>query len=220
METLTHRYRKSSFLTATLLFCQLMSANAVVYYSRATGNFSTPATWSAVGCGGAASLVVPGASDDIVICAGFTVSVTANAPIKNITIQNGGTLQTGTAGAGANRTLTVSGTFSIQNGGLYIHNNNQLASTTIFAGTEVFNPSGTIRIDKWSSTVDQIVTGVSSNFGNLTLNWNPGLLYWNNHGLGFTRTVQGNLIVQNNCATYLDNVAGNRTFKKTFLTNA
>lgn len=212
MEKVYRKYWKSFILTVTIMIWQVLSAHAVVYFARASGNFSAAGTWSSVACGGAASAVVPGAADDIIVCSGFTVSVTANAPIKNITIQNGGVLQTGTAGGGANKTLTVSGTFSIQNGGLYIHNNNQLAATTIFAGNEVFSPASTIRVDKWSSTADQIVTGVASNFGNLTLNWNPGLFYWNNHGLGFTRTVQGNLIVQNACATYLDNVAGNRIF--------
>lgn len=199
-------------LILVLFFCSLNSSKAAIYYSRATGNFSAVATWSTVACGGAAAITTPGALDDIIICAGNVVSVTANAPIKNIAVQTGGTLQTGTAGGGANKTLTVSGTFTIQSGGLYIHNNNQLAPITIFAGTEVFNVGSTVRIDSWSGTADFLVTGLASNFGNLILSWNPGMFYWNNQGLGFTRIITGNFTVQNGCATYLDALAGNTIF--------
>jgi hypothetical protein len=188
------------------------SANSATYYSRASGNFNTATTWSTAGCGGIAAATVPGAADSAVICNGYTVSVTANAPVKSVTILSGGILQTGTTGGGANKTLTLTGTFNIQDGGLYIHNNNADADQTIFAGTEIFTLNSTIRVDAWSGTADPFITGINSNFGNLTLNWNPGAFYWNNQGLGFTRTIARSFIVQGGCATYLDANAGNVTF--------
>ena len=84
-------YTFRQVIILVLFFCSLNSSKAAIYYSRATGNFSAVATWSTVACGGAAAITTPGALDDIIICAGNVVSVTANAPIKNITVLNGGT---------------------------------------------------------------------------------------------------------------------------------
>ena len=192
-------------------FLTLNSSQAVTYYSRTSGNWNVASTWSTVSCGGVAAAGFPGAADIVYICNGHTISVVANGNVNSVIIQSGGTLRTGTSGGGANRTLTISGNFNILNGGMYIHNNNQLASSTIFNGTEYFEANSTIRVDSWSGTGNNLITGCNSNFGHVILNWNPGLFYWNNNGLGYTRTVDGSLTVSNGCATYLDNTAGDKT---------
>ncbi len=201
-----------------LCVLSVTTSHALTYYSRATGNWNAATTWSTAGCGGAAAASTPTTNDIVYICNSHTVSVTANVTVNSVTIQSGGTLQTGTTGGGANRTVTINGNFVILNGGTYIHNNNQVAATTIFNGTENFEPTSTFRVDAWSGTGASLVTGCTSNFGHVTLNWNPGLFYWNNNGLGYTRTIAGTFTVNTNCATYLDNSAGNKTFSINQLT--
>ncbi len=218
-------YGKEPYMRLKHLFSLLVlfaltatTGHAITYYSRATGNWNAATTWSTAGCGGAAAAGTPTTNDVVFICNGNTVSVTANVTVNSVTIQNGGTLQTGTTGGGANRTVTINGNFVILNGGTYIHNNNQVAATTIFNGTENFEPTSTFRVNAWSGTGASLVTGCSSNFGHVTLNWNPGLFYWNNNGLGYTRTIAGTFTVNTNCATYLDNTAGSKTFSINQLT--
>lgn len=196
------------FIGTVLVFLLLSNmAQAVTYYSRVTGNWNSNTTWSTAGCGGASAGATPGPGDIVFICAAHTVSVTSNVTTMNVTINGGGQLTTGTTGGGANKTVTITGTFTILAGGTYNHNNNQNASTTIFAGTESFAATSTIIITSWSNDTDRLITGVSSNFGNLTLSYNAGAFIWQNDGLGYTRTIQGNFIVNAGCNTLLDQSA-------------
>ncbi|MBK7966470.1 MAG: hypothetical protein IPK10_15110 [Bacteroidetes bacterium] len=199
-------------LISLFLMVTCFNVNAATFYSRQTGNWSQSSTWSTASCGGASASSTPSTNDVVFICNTHTVSVTANSNVTSVTVQNGGTLTTGTTGGGANKTLTISGNFILLSGGTYIHNNNQVAATTIFAGTESFAVGSNFRVTKWSATTAPIVTGCTSNFGNLSLEWNPGAFYWNNDGLGYTRTILGNFSVINNCATYLDVANGNKVF--------
>lgn len=187
------------------------SANAITYYSRQTGDWDQATTWSTVACGGVAAGAFPAAGDIAFVCGTHTVSVTANVTTMDVTVNSTGYLRTGTAGGGANRTITITGTFTILGGGTYEHNNNQVASTTIFAGVEAFAATSNIIITTWSADTDRLITGCGSNFGNLTLNYNPGAFIWQNDGLGFTRTIQGNLTVSAVTNTFLDQSAANIT---------
>ncbi len=201
------------FLRLLLLFILITkSSYSVNYYTRASGNWSVASNWSTVSCGGAAAATTPGAGDVAFICAGYNIGVNVNTTVASINIQNGGVLQTGTSLLGANKTLTITGTFVIANGGTYIHNNTQVASTTVFAGTESFAAASIFQVNDWSGIADMLITGCNSNFGHLNLNWDSGLSWWNNNGLGYTRTIAGTLTVSSSCATYLDNTAGNKTF--------
>ena len=71
------------------------TANAATFYSRATGNWTAPATWSQIGYGGAASATYPGQSGagDVVFISGHTVTVTVTPPnsIGAITLNQLGT---------------------------------------------------------------------------------------------------------------------------------
>ena len=137
-----HKWIVSSMFMM-LLF---VGADAATFYSRQTGNWSQTTTWSTGSCGGGAAASVPTTNDIVFICNTHVVSVTANANVNSVTVQNGGTLTTGTSGGGANKTLTISGNFILLNGGTYVHNNNQVAATTVFAGNETFEANSTLRI--------------------------------------------------------------------------
>lgn len=186
--------------------------SAATFYSRISGNWNAATTWSTVSCGGAAAATVPGAADVVFVCNTHAVSVTANTNVTSITIQNGGTLRTGTSGGGANKSVTVSGNFIILDGGTYLHNNDQVAAATIFNGTESFSANSNFVVEKWSSNATPLINGCNSNFGNLRLSWDPGNFYWNNNGLGYIRTITGNFTVNNVCATYLDTASSAKTF--------
>ncbi|QKG58226.1 T9SS type A sorting domain-containing protein [Hymenobacter sp. BRD128] len=72
------------------------------FYSRTTGNWETPATWSTTGYNGAAATTVPGAGNPVFIgsaanSAYHTVNVTANtAKSGSLVIDRGSTLDVGT----------------------------------------------------------------------------------------------------------------------------
>jgi hypothetical protein len=195
-----------------LLFIALLlsfKSIAATYYSRASGDFALAATWSSVSCAGAASATIPGVADSVVICNGFTVSVVSSLTVKSVTVLAGGTLDNGPTAGNLSRTLTVTGTLNVQNGATLILRSKSQASTTLFAGTELFGSSSTLRVIEWSDANEPLITGVSSNLGRVILAWNPGTFYWNNNGLGSTRIIQSDFILQNGCATLLNNVAGN-----------
>lgn len=198
-------------LLVMLLVITAGTAGATTYYSRATGAWSSSSTWSTTGCGGASAIGTPTVGDIVFICSSNTVTVTANVTVANVTINTGGYLITGGTGGGANKTVTITGTFTINSGGTYEHNNNQLASSTVFAGTEVFSATSNFIVTSWSDDIDRLITGCGSNFGNLTLNWNPGSFIWQNDGLGSTRIIQGNFIVGTACQTLLDQSTANIT---------
>ncbi len=79
----------------SLVFCLgSTSAFSFVYYSRVNGgNWSSPATWSTdavLQCTGAAAGTIPGPTDDVFICSGFTVIFdTGVGPqtISNLTVR-------------------------------------------------------------------------------------------------------------------------------------
>ncbi len=183
-------------------------SEAVTYYTRVTGNWNALTTWSTVGCGGAMAAAFPAAGDDIIVCVGTTVTVNINTTVANVTINNGGTLQNG-GGSTTNRTLTVTGTLNVLSGGTLIQNSIINASTSLFAGTEIFNSGSTVTVSNWSSISTPLVTNVSSNFSHLNLNWNQGVNWWNNQGLGSVKTIGGNLAVGANCKTFLDSSTAN-----------
>ncbi len=201
--------KKNIFFSLVLfVFLNTLQVGAATYYARVTGNWNALTTWSTVGCGGAMAATFPTAADDVIICVGTTVTVNINTTVANLTINSGGTLQNG-GGSTTNRSLTVTGTLTVSNGGTLIQNSTVTASASLFAGTEVFGSTSTVTVSNWSSYSVPLINGVGSNFGHLNLNWNPGLNWWKNQGLGVTRTIQGNFTIGTNCQTYLDSSAAN-----------
>lgn len=108
-----------------------------------------------------------------------------------VVIENGGTMTSSSA-----ITIPLTGTFQVDNGGTYIHNNTGTASSTIFQGTEVFGTSSNVRIDNWTNTSTVIITGVSLPFGNLEINWNGGAT-WSQAMTGAIDLTAGNFTITN-----------------------
>ena len=66
------------------------------YYTRATGNWEDPNTWSTTGFNGTAASVKPGAGNPVFIETGRVVTVTASGALSgSLEIANGGTLDLG-----------------------------------------------------------------------------------------------------------------------------
>lgn len=201
--------RKLNTRLLALLLWFVMSqapAGAATYYVRVTGLWNALTTWSTVGCGSTIATVLPGPADDVIVCGGNTLTVNINATVNSITILNNGIMQNGGAST-TNRSVTVAGTLNVNNGGTLIQNSILNAATTLFSGTEIFGTSSTFTVTNWSGVTQPLITNVSSGFGNVNLNWNTGLLYWNNQGLGFTRAINGNFSVGAACMTWLDSTA-------------
>ncbi len=122
-----------SILGSTQLFAQ-------TYYSRATGDWNNPNTWSTVACGGTAAATIPTTTSNVIICTGNTVTLNIAATCNNLTVNNTGTLQI------TNFNFTVNQTTTINTGGM-IDDNDQGGSNTyatiINNGTFTANLAGT-----------------------------------------------------------------------------
>ncbi|MBL4578049.1 MAG: hypothetical protein JKX74_06215, partial [Flavobacteriales bacterium] len=84
-------WKKALGLVALLFFTVSLSAQTT-YYSRQDGDWDVAATWSTIACGDAIAAGTPGAGDDIVICAGDTVTMVVNTTLRHLTINSNGTL--------------------------------------------------------------------------------------------------------------------------------
>ncbi len=203
--------KKLGFLLLLLCLAVIQPAQAATYYAVTSGNWNSTTTWSTGGCGTFITpAITPGAGDNVVVCLGITVVVNINVSVVNVTVNNGGILQNG-GGSTTNRSLTVTGTLNINNGGTLIQNSVLNATTTLFAGTEVFGPTSTVTVSNWYLATQPLITAVGSNFGNVNLNWNTAANWWNNQGLGVTRSIQGYLSVGSACQTFLDSTSANIT---------
>ncbi|HTA27145.1 MAG TPA: hypothetical protein VK809_05120, partial [Bacteroidia bacterium] len=120
---------KNRFYSALLIcFGVLLSANsfATTYFARASGNWATVGTWSSISSGGASCGCTPAAGDNVVIDAGFTVTVAASASITNITI---GTTANGAGTLTVNSALAASGSVTFGTTGT-INGSNTLTLST------------------------------------------------------------------------------------------
>ncbi len=182
-----------------LLFSSGVKAGS--YYSIANGNWTCPATWSQVGCGGAVSGTAPGAGDDVTICAGTTVAVQGGGCVawnnslthcNNLAINNSGTLNfnvaattlnvgagltmngtSATSGTGATRIMNVAGAFIVSGG-----------ATATISGIQI-NVTGATTVTgslNWSSSTgtkslnnDVTISGTWTNTGNSPITIAGGL---------------------------------------------
>lgn len=154
------------------------NAGGATFTSIANGNWSSAATWS----GG---VVPPSCASDIVINHTITADVAGYA--NNLTINSTGNLV-------SSNPVTVTGTFLMNSGATYTHANLSAASTTIFAGTESFNAASTIIVNNWFNANVPLATGVSGDFGNITIN--ASLANWDQDGMFAPARIKGTLTVQ------------------------
>lgn len=186
-------------LKCVILFCCLeffpCFSFSATYYSRTTGDWDVAATWSTVGCGGAAAASAPGATDDAVICNGNTVTATADFTILHLTVDAGGRFDDGgfrptlTGNLVVNGTIISSGRIQLTGSGttidglgsfnasdrVEITNNKTISSTAdiTFSGTGQFSAIGTPTItNNGKVTLDGQLSGggVWTQGANSTLN--------------------------------------------------
>ncbi len=133
-----------------------------------------------------AEWIVSGVGLKVVVESGGTLKITVASPIVSLIINSGGTVQ-----ADAAITIGSSGTFQIDDGGTYVHNNSVAYGGSIFRGTESFDPASTVILNNSNTTGPSGVT-----FGNLTINFttDPGGMV---NCQGGITTTDGNLTIQN-----------------------
>lgn len=160
-------------------------------YAVNNGNWNSTNTWSATSCSGASSAAVPTAADDVIICNGRTVTLTAAAAAKSIVLETGGAnvnlnhnagvaLTVGTGGVTINGATNSNGSkiwsigagSAIVNGPVTLNggsNNNRTAQINLTSGTLDMNGSLSFSSSAESNFIQ--ATGAANIFlsGNLTL---------------------------------------------------
>ncbi|PJJ09954.1 hypothetical protein CLU83_3337 [Flavobacterium sp. 1] len=132
---------KSQILAAFLfsLFMQITAFGATITSTGTGGNWNSGSSW----VGG----IVPTAADDVVIASGGTVTITADAAAKSISVS--GTLMANDGVVFTVGSSTTSGNFTVNSGGNFSTANGSGLSTVIVYGNYINN--GTT--DFWKSTV-------------------------------------------------------------------
>src|SRR3954451_25287104 len=111
------------FCTAVLFFLFISTqANATVYYSPASGPWTTSSTWSLSSGGAAISSGFPDAGDDVIIEGGYTVTIAASG-VENVyaaSVVIGGSSSSGTLSypnGNPPSSLTITGDLTIGGSG-------------------------------------------------------------------------------------------------------
>jgi autotransporter-associated beta strand protein len=168
---------------------ELMPKGYITYYSKGSLAPEVLTNWSLTTDGTGASPTNFTSPARFVIQNGHTITTGAAWTLSgtNTTLQilNGGMLVSTFA-----VTMPASGTFQIDNGGLYKHDNVSAWGSTIFNGTEVFGNSSTVEINKTNTNLP-----INSSYGNLTidLSVDPGSAL---SFAGNLTTVNGNFVVR------------------------
>lgn len=197
-----------------LLFISLSGSlfgNGTTYYSQGSFDPGQLTSWGSLLIGGIAPSSFTNAGDVFVIQAGHNMTTTAawvvGAAGSILQIQSGGTLT-------GNNSIILTGTFRIDNGGKYIHNNNNpIASTpntSIWSGAESFAANSTVEIQNWINDLAMIPSGIA--WGNLVINLT--------HDLGGSWNQAGNITnVQGNLQIISSGIASGEEFRITGNTN-
>jgi len=118
------------------VFSFSISLSQTTYYSRVTGNWSLPSTWSTAGCGGVKAVSIPGANDNVVICSGHIVTLDSDYAVNDITINASATLN-----HQPNDHLSLNGNYT--NNGTETGGNNA-SQLRLTGSSKVINGSGDI----------------------------------------------------------------------------
>jgi hypothetical protein len=165
---------------------EIMPKGYITYYSKGSLAPNTEGNWSRTPDGLGASPANFTSPARFVIQNGHTMTTSAAwSTNSTLQIENGGTLVSTFA-----VTIPATGTFQIDNGGLYKHDNANAWGSSIFQGTEVFGNSSTVEINKTNTSLPN-----NSSYGNLTidLSVDPGAVL---SFAGNLTTVNGNFIVK------------------------
>jgi hypothetical protein len=150
-------------VTLMFFFVSPLFLYSATFYTRQTGNWSDPNTWSTVACNGAAASSVPGAGDDVIItCSNNarTVTVDGNYTCRDLTIgtaNQNAIIQINTVG----NSLTITGVLTFNTA-----NNNR--TYRLNAGPGIVNINGTF--GGWGTTGTNEIR-----IGSGTLNVTPAI---------------------------------------------
>ncbi|HRD07765.1 MAG TPA: hypothetical protein PK037_09370, partial [Saprospiraceae bacterium] len=155
------------YMVLALAVCSVSNLFGATYYSQGSVTPSTTTNWNTNRAGGGSSPSGFNIANDVfVIQNGHNMTTSAAWSISGsnskLQIESGGTL-TATFAV----TIASNGTFQIDNGGTYIHNNTGAGSSTIFAGTESFASNSLVELRNYQNGV---AIPASIVFGNLTIN--------------------------------------------------
>ena len=194
-------------ISKSIIFCMLLlvvgvgSVNGATITAKATGNWSSSATWS----GG-----VPGPGSDVVIPSSYIVTLDANtAALNSLNIASGGQLTTTGAYTVSATTISINGYYKNGSTGTITCPTMNVAANATY---EHFIDGGTIPTATWDIKSNCLITGAtgttnlssgySQNFGNFT--WScPGQTTYiaigttGGNGTNTTMSILGNLLVDN-----------------------
>jgi fibronectin-binding autotransporter adhesin len=189
------------------------------YFTRANGNWNAVATWSTAGCGGAAAAAFPVAGEDVTICSGNTVTLTAAAAAGSITF-NAHAANSGITLAGF--TLTVSGAVSMNaatgssTGTLSVGTGTLNAGSLTISGSNSNNFNNAVTVSTGTITVTGNVTFNSGNRADTAVLSTTGAATVNIGGDLTGAVNNGTLDLINTANWYL---GGNYTFAGTLSNN-
>lgn len=155
---------------AVVLLSLVSQVQAANRYSVASARWDVTTTWSTA-CGGASGSSVPAAADSAFICPGTMVEVRSNVSVTNITAQNTGVLNIGQTGNNTARILTISGTLTIDSGGIVRTNTTSNTTHTLaMTGGNIVN-NGTFNM---AADIDSLCNVTFSFNGSQTVSGSGG----------------------------------------------
>jgi|GEM_PF-1324045 len=195
------------FATAT----GLLNVTNVIYFSRQTGNWDTPATWSTVTYAGAAATAFPVAGDDVNIGGGnFTVTVNVNSACGTLSFRSG-TANSPFVSISTGITLAVSGAITIPRTSTGNVNTLAVGAGTLTAGSLAFTNTNSnavrhlLTISTGTVTINGDVTTTAVNVTSPTITFTgAGILQL---GGAFFNSTNGTLNRGTGTVTYIGTVA-------------
>lgn len=210
--TLSNICFKTNRVTLLILFFFSLNyqfAHGAGKTSVASGNWSSPATWSPSG--------VPSATDDVIIAATHTVIIDNNFSAGTISVSSNGELKIAAAKMlTLNGTLTVNGKMSMNGGDITLTQptdfnlgpnsvftwepltNSTAGASLLISGIEHFDASSTLIIKKWYDYSNvPLASVITGDFGDVTLNSiSNGILYeWNQNNQFESHKIRGALTI-------------------------
>jgi len=170
---------------------------SATYYSRQSGNWNDPNTWSTSVCGGGAATTTPGPSDVVIICSGHTVTQNVNnaqcaalyvQPNGALRVQRNTTILGDVELQGADAEIyftnngvifTANGNFTMYPGSLLARNSTAGATINIYGkltimpgwtgshGTEIGTGTQPIDITVYSGDVEITNNGSASDYAGI-----------------------------------------------------
>lgn len=193
---MTRRIHQFARIFLLLVLTGTGLAHSANFYARTAGagtittNWNQNTTWTASNtCNGAATAGVPGAGDDVFICAGKTVNVTAAAAANSVTFIVAGAASSLVHAAGISLTVGA--------GGMTINGSNSANGTRLWnIGTGTGTVNGPVTLNQGSTNAR--IASISLSTGTLDVNGNLTMATTNSARTTLVATGAGNFFVSGN----------------------